>query len=435
MIKRSVFFAKPILLVLFSWLLLAILFPVYCIASYPQGKQLPINQDPSPDIKNMPAVKWKFHSSQPIMASPVIDENTVYVGGLDSILYAFDISTGNTRWKFRTGGEIRSNVLVDGARLFLVGGDGTIYSIDKVSGKQVWKWVFNKTAVFLGERKYDIADYFNASPVIQNHTIYFGSGDGKINALNADNGDLLWSFKTDDIIHATPVIYKDKLIAGSFDGNVYALNSKTGTLVWKFKSVGHEYFPKGEMQGAPVVFNGLVYIGSRDYNLYAINADGGYCHWNQKFPKGWVLATSIKDSILFVGTSEDKIIAALNPATGKELWRTDVKFNIFSPCAFSETMLYTGNLMGKVFGIDSKTGAIRWTFVTDGYKQNHDKYFKADDSFSDDFFRVIRNNVDYINAQLKWGAIFSSPAIAKNSLIITSTDGTVYCLEEVRVKN
>jgi outer membrane protein assembly factor BamB len=92
-------------------------------------------------------------------------------------------------------------------------------------------------------------------------------------------------------------------------------------------------------------------------------------------------------------------------------------------------MLYVGNLMGKVFGIDLKTGAIRWTFTTDGYKLNHDKYFKANDEFRDDIYTVIKNNIDYINVQLKWGAVFSSPAISNNALIITSTDGTVYCLE------
>lgn len=385
--------------------------------------------DPLPDFKNAPSVKWKFHSTQPFLSSPVISENAVYVGGLDSVLYAMDIQTGKVNWKFRTGGEIRSNVLVYRNQVLLVGGDGTFYSIDKNTGRLIWNWVFNKTAVFLGERKYDLADYFNASPVLNNGLIYFASGDGRINAIKATNGELAWTFQSNDIIHATPAVDNDKVYAGAFDGNVYALNSSTGNVVWKFKSVGHEYFPKGEIQGTPVIFNGLVFVGSRDYNLYAINANGGYCNWNQKFPKGWALANSIKDSILYTGTSEDKFIAALDPATGKELWRTDVKFNIFSPCAFSNSMLYVGTLMGKVFGMDTKTGAIRWTFTTDGYKENHDKYFKADDTFRDDIYTLIKSNVDYINLQLKWGAVFSSPAVSTNALVITSTDGTVYCLE------
>ncbi|MEP7107181.1 MAG: PQQ-binding-like beta-propeller repeat protein [Ferruginibacter sp.] len=426
--KYGFYFARKFFQVSFTCLFVIILIPLATHSENAIDGGNDNNNDPLPDFKNIPSVRWKFHSDQPFLSTPVISENTVYVGGLDSVLYAMDIQTGKVTWKFPTGGEIRSTVLVDKNQVFLVGGDGTFYSIDKGTGKLSWKRVFNKTAMFLGERKYDLADYFNSSPVLYNDIIYFGSGDGRINAIRAENGDLLWTFQSDDIIHGTPAVYKEKVYAGSFDGNVYALNSKTGSIVWKFKSVGHEFFPKGEMQGSPVVFNGLVYIGSRDYNLYAINADGGYCNWNQKFPKGWALANSSQDSILYVGTSEDKFIAAMDAISGKELWRTDVKFNIFSPCVFSGSMLYVGTLMGRVFGIDRATGAIRWTFTTDGYKFYHDKYFKADDGFRDDIYTLIKNNTDYINIQLKWGAVFSSPAISNDALVISSTDGTVYCL-------
>jgi outer membrane protein assembly factor BamB len=319
--------------------------------------------DPLPDFLELPIVKWKFETRKPFLASPVISGDKVYVGGLDSTLYAIDLNSGKASWKFTTTNEIRSNVLVDGNRVFLVGGDGSLYCMDSESGKLKWKTVFNKTAVFLGERRYDLADYFNSSPVLYNGAIYFGSGDGRICSVNAADGKILWTFSSNDIIHASPVVYENKVFAGSYDGYLYALEATTGRLAWKFKSVGQEFFPKGEMQGSPVAFNGLVYVGSRDYNLYAIDADGGYCHWNQKFPKGWALANCIRDSILYVATSEDKFIAAMNPSDGKELWRTDLKFNVFSPCVFSGSMLYVGNLMGKLFGIDRKTGTIRWTFT------------------------------------------------------------------------
>lgn len=382
------------------------------------------------DFKNPPSVLWKLHTNQPLMATPVIDDKTVFVGGLDSILYSIDLPSGKINWKFQTGGEIRSSVLVNNNLLYLAGGDGIFYAIDKTTGKHVWRYIFNKTALFLGERKYDLADYYTASPILSNNIIYFGSGDGRVNAIKAENGELVWTYATNDIIHATPAIFNNTLLVGSFDGNLYALHAVTGYLLWKFKSVGHEYFPKGEMQSNPIVFNGAVYIGARDFNLYAIDINGGYCRWNQKFPKGWAYANSIKDSVLYVGTSEDKFIAAFDPATGKELWRANTQFNIFGAPCFSQGMLYMGNLMGKVFGIDRKTGAIQWTFLTDGYKANHDTYFKADDTFSDNFFKVIKTNVDYINVQLRWGAVFSSPAVSGEYLVLTSTDGNVYCLKK-----
>jgi outer membrane protein assembly factor BamB len=397
------------------------------IASFSQAS---ISKNEISDFEKMPEVKWKYHTNKPLLSSPVINGDIVYIGGLDSTLYAIDVNSGNVKWKFSTLGEIRSNVLVNNNQLYLVGGDGTVYSIDKNSGKLSWKLTFNNTALFLGERKYDIADYYNSSPVLYNNIIYFGSGDNRLNAINADNGKLIWTFRTDDIIHATPAIADNKIFIGSFDGNMYALNNSNGNLLWKFKSVGHQFFPKGEMQGSPVVLNDAVFVGARDYNLYAIDINGGYCRWNEKFKKGWALANAAKDSVLYVGTSDDKFIAAIDPANGNEFWRTDLKFNIFGRCSFSKSMLYVGTLAGKVFGLDKKTGAIKWTFTTDGYNVNHDKYFKADDTFSDYFFKNIGSNVEYIEAQLKWGAVFSTPAISNNLIVVTSTDGTVYCLQQ-----
>ena len=113
-----------------------------------------------------------------------------------------------------------------------------------------------------------------------------------------------------------------------------------------------------------------------------------------------------------------------------ELWRTDVKFNIFGPCVTTSTMAYVGTLMGKLFGINLKNGGIKWVFTTPGYQKNHLKYFKADDSFRDDISNLIKTPADFIGMEYSLGAIFSSPAISNGQIVIGSTDGTVYCLKK-----
>jgi outer membrane protein assembly factor BamB len=383
---------------------------------------------PQPDFDKQPTVQWRFKIRNPIFSSPVIEGNIVYFGGLDSTLYALDLQSGKEKWRLKTNGEIRSTVSIYNDKLYLLGGNGVLSCIDKWTGKAMWRSVFDQTAVFLSERKYDFADYYHSSPVIYNDVIYFGSGNGYIRAVKTLNGEQLWSFKTGDIVHNTPVIYKDKLYIGSFDGNLYALNLQSGAVVWKFKSIGHQFFPLGEMQGSPAAGLNGIFIGSRDFNVYAINANEGYAHWNKRFQGGWALSNTIKDTVLYMGTSDDRILLAADARNGRELWKANVKFNIFGNCAFTASMVYVGTIWGKLFGIDQQTGAIKWSLATEGFTLNHPHYFKADDTFRDDIGDILRAPVDWIKAEYKMGGIFSTPAIAGDLMVITTTEGIVYGL-------
>src|SRR5688572_11531824 len=399
-----------------------------CFSLHSQSAIQPSAKNVSEDFENIPQLHWQFKSSAPFFSSPVISAGTVYVGSLDSTLYALALNSGTLKWKLKTGGAIRSSVCADGDYVYLYSGDATLYAIQKTTGKI--EWTFKTKGGILGERQYDFADYFQSSPVFHNGRIFFGAGDGRVYALDND-GKLIWSYKTNGIVHTTPGIYKESIIVGSFDGKIYALTQDKGELIWNFKTLGHRYFPEGEVQGSLVIANDLVYIGARDYNFYAIDAKSGYCHWNKSFPFGWAMAATSQDSVIYVGTSDDRVLLALEGTSGKELWRTDVKFNVFGTCIYSNKMAYVGTLMGKVWAIELKSGSVKWVYNTPGYQRHHLNFFKADDTFRDDIMNIIKSPADFIGMEYKLGAIFSSPAIAKDLMIISSTDGTIYCLKKV----
>lgn len=58
------------------------------------------------------------------------------------------------------------------------------------------------------------------------------------------------------------MIWKDTVYCGSADGYLYALDYRTGRLRWK-------YMTGGAITGTPVVYNDTLYVGSTDHNLYA----------------------------------------------------------------------------------------------------------------------------------------------------------------------
>jgi len=374
-----------------------------------------------------PLLKWKFSAAAAVIGSPVADNDAVYFGSTNGVLYAVLKTGGTLKWKFTTNGPIRSTPCIEKEKLFLVSGDGNLYCINKNSGKAIW--TFGTMTGFIGDTQHDFADYYQSSPVYYNNVIYFGSGDGNIYAVNAGDGSLLWKYATAGNVHTTPALYKDKLFIGSYDGYLYALNNQSGMLLWKFKSAGQEYFPKGEMMGNPVVSNGLVFAGSRDFNFYAIDINGGYCHWLKQFPKGWALPITANDSVLYLGTSEDRALLAMDVRTGQEKWRLPVSFNIFGGCAITKSMGCFGTLLGKVYGIDLATGKTTWTFTTDGYNNNHLKYFKPDDTYRTDISSIIGSAENIVTLYNEVGAVFSTPLIDGNMVYITSADGNLYALE------
>lgn len=378
------------------------------------------------DFSSLPKTKWKLKYGA-IFGSPVISDGLVYFTSADSALHAVDLQKGAEKWKFGFYASCRSTPAIDKDNIYVIAEDGLLYNINKHTGKLNWQFVTPQGT--LTERKYDLADYYQSSPLVDGERIYFGMGD-YLYTVDAKTGKLLWNFKTGNLVHTKPTIANDKVIFGSYDGNVYALSSTTGTLVWKFKTVGQRFFPNGEVMGNPVASRNQVFIGARDFNFYAIENNTGYCHWNKQFPKGWALsATMLKDSVLYLGTSDDYVMIALDPRMGKELWRTAVKYNIFGGMALSESMGYVGTLMGKVFGLDLKTGAIKWEFDGDGYKKNKDKYFNKEDKHPDSVLPSLGNFQNVIAMYNKLGAVFSTPAVSNDYIVFTSADGAVYCLE------
>jgi len=376
------------------------------------------------DIPVLPALQWKFAVAAPIFSSPVADDNAVYFGSLDSCFYAVNIQTGKMLWKFTTKGEIRSTALLANELIYFISGDGKLYCLND-SGKEVWAFAEG------AERKYDFADYHQSSPILNEGTLFFGMGDGFLYAIDANKGKLIWKIKTDGPIHNTPVIDNGIIYFGSFDGNVYAVDIAKRSITWKFKTVGHTYFPKGEVQGNPSIMNNAVIIGARDYNVYALDKEKGFAHWNKAFTRGWVLSNMYKDSVLYLAGADERLLAAIDGKTMKENWKRNMELLMFGRPAFTKNMLYMGTTIGKLHGIDINTGQDKWVFTTDGYKQNHNKYFKEDDSYRDDIFSIITTNEQFLDAQTVLGGIFSTPLVHLGNIFFTSTEGVLYCLKNI----
>jgi outer membrane protein assembly factor BamB len=68
-------------------------------------------------------------------------------------------------------------------------------------------------------------------------TVYVGSDDNKLYAINGKSGVKLWEFETGSYVFSSPAIGSDGTVyVGSFDKKLYAINGKTGVKLWEFET-------------------------------------------------------------------------------------------------------------------------------------------------------------------------------------------------------
>jgi hypothetical protein len=114
--------------------------------------------------------------------------------------------------------------------------------------------------------EFETGDKVQASPAIgSDGTVYVGSLDKKLYAINGKTGGKLWEFVTGSYVDSSPAIGSDGTVyVGSLDKKLYAINGKTGVKLWEFET-------GASVSSSPAIgSDGTVYVGSRDNKLYAI---------------------------------------------------------------------------------------------------------------------------------------------------------------------
>ena len=319
-----------------------------------------------------PTVKWQFHTDGPVLSTPVVSSGRVILGSSDSFVYALAAATGDLIWKFETQGPITGSAAVADGRAYILGA-GRLYALDTDSGKMRWSFATGFERRFQAKHLHgqmpadqtipDAWDFFLSTPAVANGTVFFGSSDGNIYALNAQDGHLRWKYHTGDVVHTTPLVARGRVFVGSMDSRFYALDEKTGALKWMFQA-GRDpnVHNKEGFQGSPTLDDGTLFVGCRDTHLYALDADTGAMRWSFSKGTGWISNRPlVAGDLVWAGTNPFR---AINRSTGKLAIDTG-RVGVFSNPAASGNVGFVGTLYGSVFAFDLKSGSVLWEFQTE----------------------------------------------------------------------
>ncbi|MGH7512102.1 MAG: PQQ-binding-like beta-propeller repeat protein [Gemmatimonadales bacterium] len=313
-------------------------------------------------------------------------------------------SAPRVAWRFHTGGRVFGSPAVVGATVYIGSTDANVYALDRATGGLRWK-----TAT--GGR-------VTSTPVVAGGRVYLVSYDGRLYALDAGTGAVAWTFRTAgerrftarhlhgfapdaesmpdpfDIYLSSPVVWRDLVVFGSGDGHVYGVDASSGRLRWS-------YLTGDVVHASPAVAGGTVYIGSWDGWLYALDAAKGTLRWK--------LRTGQDDDI-----------------------HNQVGFQ--SSAAVMDGVVYVGCRDAHLYAVDARTGARRWGYSTRGSwvisspaAVDGRVYFGTGDSRR--FIALdARTGAAVGSWPFSW-YLFASPAIAGGLAYVAGWDGKLTAID------
>src|SRR5438034_286351 len=318
------------------------------------------------------SLRWTYEAGDAIESSPAIADGLVFVGSAGGDLLAIDLASGKLRWKYATGSTIgESSPAVAKGVVFIGDLGGTLHAVQVRDGSRLWSF---KTG---GEVK--------SSPTIANDVVLIGSYDMHLYALDALTGKLRWKLPTNGPVHATPAVVAGVVYITGCDENFRGVRLSDGRALFRI--------PTGAYTGAsPVLDGGKAYFGTFNYEVLAVDLHARKIVWEYRNPEHqfpFYSSAVVLDGRVIVG-GRDKVVHAIDAATGKGLWQFATRARVDSSPVVSGGRVYVGSSDGKLYALYAATGVKNWEFDAGE-------------------------------------AITASPAIAAGRLVIGAADGRIYC--------
>jgi outer membrane protein assembly factor BamB/tRNA A-37 threonylcarbamoyl transferase component Bud32 len=315
-----------------------------------------------------------------------------------------------TIWRYETENEVRATPQVSHDTVFIGSYDNNLHAIDRKTGALRWK--------------FPTEGGICVTPAIWKDTVIFGSQDFNVYSLLMDTGTENWRYRTWNRVHSSPRLYGDRLYIGSDDMYIHAIDPRNGVMIWRHPTYR-------EIWSSAAYEDGIVFLGSSDSSVYAVDALTGDQRWRARAQAEVISSPAVIDGYVYFG-SMDFMIYAVDMKSGWQAWRTPTEGHVISSPLVVDDQLYVGSTDNNLYCLDRQTGRVNWKFSTGG-QVNSSPTFDADTSAL--YFGSNDHNVYSLDLQgnLRWrfptGDIVPGSACVRHGVCyIGSVDGYLYAL-------
>ncbi len=194
-----------------------------------------------------------------------------------------------------------------------------------------------------------------ATPLVRGSTILIAAYSGDLLALDSASGRPIvgWGGKISGRVIADPVeVSQAQMFVATDHGAIHPVDLTSGTIYPSKVSSGQRLYGGGARA------QGSVYYGTLDKRLFALDSTSAAQTWEA--PTAPLLSSVASTNNLLVIGTLDAHVRAYSPTDGAERWAFEGSEWFWATPLVGGDVVYAADLDGRVYALDSATGAERW---------------------------------------------------------------------------
>ncbi|MCV2883125.1 outer membrane protein assembly factor BamB [Aestuariibacter sp. AA17] len=258
-------------------------------------------------------------------------------------------------------------------KVFAASRHGVVKAFDKHTGETLWRKSFAQKSNdgyfswLSGLWDGGISAKISGGMTVAYDTLFFGTENGEVFALDASTGELKWKQSVAGEVIAEPAVDEGVVVVNTGSGMLVALDASSGEQLWQYESD----VPALSLRGisSPTISNGGAIVGTASGKLAVNIIDSGQTVWEQAVakPSGATELDRIADidsrplvvnGVVFV-ISYEGTLAAVELRSGRVIWNREYKS--YRRLTLAGNQLFVVDLNSNIYGLDRRNGVELWS--------------------------------------------------------------------------
>ena len=314
-------------------------------------------------------------------------------------------------WDYTAASAVEKTIIAADSVIFFGTKDGRIEAVNIGTGERV------------GEKKMTHAS--TCALAGKNLIIARRFGDETLYHYDIRSNDFLWKVEAGDI-STEPLVLEDAVVVSSLYNHVDLYELETGTRIWTFET-------DDQIRSSPAYAHNMVVFGCDDHHLYAVDKANGRLKWKYKTgaPVQSIPGINSKEKVVYIG-SLDNHFYALKLETGEKLWDFSAGGKIFNGIAIDDGKVIFGSTDRHLYCLDEQNGDLLWKFSAGSVISTNPVIARDVVIFGSLDGHIYIVSLD--SGELLWeyrtkGRIRTCPIVWGELLVCASEDNMVYVFE------